>query len=133
MKKTIIIMLFLFSTQLEAQPLFSDKGHPEHFIAGAVIGGVTSYLVFRKTDNKLVSWLVGAGTASVLGLVKEIVDPLWFDKNRSFDDFAYTVAGAVIGASIVIPLKRKKPKVKPNFEAAFNQLPILPGSMLKIP
>lgn len=126
MNKAVIIILLLYVSQLEAQPLFSDKGHPEHFIAGAVIGGATSYFIFKKTDNKWVSWLVGAGTASVLGLVKEVVDPLWFDKNRSFDDFAYTVFGGVVGASIVIPLKRKRPKVKPNFEAAFNQPPILP-------
>ncbi|PIE49200.1 MAG: hypothetical protein CSA39_03865 [Flavobacteriales bacterium] len=127
MKKAFVI-LFLLSAQINAQPLFSDKGHPEHFIAGTVISGVTSYYIFKKTDNKWKAWFIGAGTAGVLGLLKEVIDPLWFNNKRSFNDFKYTTLGAVVGASIVIPLRKKKQKVKPNFETAFNAPSIITKS-----
>ena len=87
----------------------SNKGHPQHIIAGIAIGGVTSYLVFKKTNNKVKAWFFGVGTATILGLAKEVIDPL-IGSERSSKDFAYTVAGGVIGASIVIPLKKTKSK-----------------------
>ncbi len=119
MRYLIIIIVFFLSFQLNAQLIFSDNGHPEHVIAGAIIGGGTSYLVYRKTNNKLKSWLIGAATAATLGYLKEAVDPKWFNGTRSKKDFQYSVLGGVIGASIVIPLKRRKPKKMPNIDAAF--------------
>ena len=107
-KLVLIILLILFSFNTNAQ-VISDNGHPEHFIAGLVIGAATSYFVFKKTDNKFVSWLVGVGTASALGLFKELVDPYWFDGKRDLGDFKFTALGGVIGASIVLPLKKRNP------------------------
>ena len=89
--------------------VISDSGHPEHFIAGFLVGGITSYIVFKKTDNKLKAWLIGAGAATVLGLAKEAIDPL-IGRKRSSQDLGYTILGGAIGASIVIPLKKSKPK-----------------------
>jgi hypothetical protein len=74
-----------------------------------VIGGVTSYFVFKKTDDKLKSWLFGAGAASAVGLVKELIDPS-IGRERSGEDLGFTVLGGAIGASIVIPLKKKSKK-----------------------
>ncbi len=107
-KLVLIISLFLFSLDTDAQ-VVSDNGHPEHFIAGLVVGAATSYFVFKKTDNKFMSWLIGVGTASALGLLKELVDPYWFNGERDLGDFKFTVLGGAIGASIVFPLKKRNP------------------------
>lgn len=120
MKKILLILIFLFYLQLNAQPTISDKGHPEHVIVGAIIGAGVSYFVYKKTDNKFKAWLIGTASATAIGYLKEAVDPKWFNGVRSNQDFAYTALGGVIGASIVIPLKRRKPKETPNIAAAFK-------------
>lgn len=116
----IIILISLLSFNSFAQPVFSDDGHPEHIISGAIIGGTISYLVFKKTDNKFKAWLIGFGSAALIGYLKELVDPKWFNGVKSDKDFGYSVLGGAIGASIVIPLKKKKPKSRPNIAASFN-------------
>ena len=121
MKKIlVIILLFVFYLHGNAQPLISENGHPEHAIVGAVIGGTVSYLVYKKTNNKLKAWLIGFATASAVGYLKEVVDPKWFNGVRSKKDFGYSVLGGAIGASIVIPLRKRKTKEMPNIAAAFN-------------
>ena len=120
MKKVAIIIFFCVCFQLGAQPIFSEKGHPEHVIAGAIIGGVTSYLVFKKTDNKLKAWIIGAATGTAVGFLKEVIDPELLSGTRSRSDMLYSGLGSVIGASIVIPLKKRKPKKTPNITAAFK-------------
>ena len=120
MKKILSLLIFVFYLQLDAQPIISDDGHPEHIIAGTVIGAGVSYLVYKKTDNKLKAWLIGAASAAAVGYLKESVDPKWFNGVKSDKDFGYSALGGVIGASIVIPLKRRKPKKTPNITAAFN-------------
>ena len=124
MKKILILLLFTFCLQVNAQPIISDDGHPEHIIAGMVIGGGVSYLVYKKTNNKFKAWLIGASTAAAVGYLKEAVDPKWFGGVKSDKDFGYSALGGVIGASIVIPLKSRKTKEKPNIAAAFKNLPI---------
>ena len=120
MKKIAIIIFFAVCFQLEAQPIFSENGHPEHVIAGALIGGVTSYFVYKKTDNKFKAWLIGFGAASAAGLLKEMVDPTLLSGGRSKEDAYYSALGGAIGASIVIPLKKRKPKKTPNISTAFK-------------
>ena len=120
MKKIAIIIFFAMCFQLEAQPIFSEKGHPEHVIAGALIGGVTSYLVYKKTDDKFKAWLIGFGTATAVGLLKEMIDPTFLSGVKSKEDAYYSALGGAIGASIVFPLKKRKPKKTPNITAAFK-------------
>ena len=120
MKKIAIIIFFAVCFQLEAQPIFSNNGHPEHVIVGALIGGVTSYFVYKKTDNKLKAWLIGFGTATAAGLLKEMIDPTLLSGEKSKEDAYYSALGGAIGASIVIPLKKRKPKITPNITAAFK-------------
>ncbi len=120
MKKSLVILLFVWYSQTYAQPIVSDDGHPEHLVVGAVIGAGVSYLVYKKTDNKLKAWLIGAASAVTIGYLKEAVDPKWFGGVKSDKDFGYSALGGVIGASIVIPLKRRKTKEKPNIAAAFR-------------
>ena len=119
--KYLVILLYFACSHIAAQPIISDKGHPEHVIVGAIVGGGISYLVYKKTNSKFKAWLIGAASAATLGYLKEAVDPKWFNGTRSKKDFQYSVVGGVIGASIVIPLKRRKPKRTPNINAAFNQ------------
>lgn len=121
MKKIAIILFLCAYFQLEAQPIFSEKGYPEHFIVGTLVGGVTSYFVFKKTDNKFKSWIIGTATASALGLIKEAIDPKLLSKTGNPIDALYTTLGGAFGASIVIPLKKRKAKRTPNITAAFNR------------
>ena len=120
MKKIAIIIFFAMCFQLKAQPIFSENGHPEHVIAGALIGGVTSYFVYKKSNNKFKAWLIGFGTATAAGLLKEMVDPALLSGEKSKEDAYYSALGGAIGASIVIPLKKRKPKKTPNITAAFK-------------
>ena len=120
MKKILLVLLLVsFYIQSNSQPVISDDGHPEHIIAGAIIGGGVSYLVYRKTGNKLKSWLIGAATATAIGYAKEALDPS-FGQIKSDKDFGYSALGGVIGASIVLPLRKRKPKERPNISAAFK-------------
>jgi len=121
MKKIAVITFLVVCFQLEAQPIFSEKGHPEHIIAGAIIGGVTSYFVYKKTDNKFKAWLIGFGTAAAVGLLKEVVDPTFLSGEKSKEDAYYSALGGAIGASIVIPLKKRNSKKTPNITNAFNE------------
>ncbi len=120
MKKILIILLTTFCFEINAQPVISDDGHPEHVIAGVIIGGGISYLVYKKTNNKLKAFLIGATSAAAVGFIKEAVDPKWFGGVKSSKDVGYTALGGVIGASIVFPLKSRKTKEKPNIAAAFR-------------
>jgi uncharacterized membrane protein YdcZ (DUF606 family) len=107
MKNLLLLILVLCCCTSQAQD--ASKGHPEHILAGMAIGGVTSYLVYRKTNNKFKSWAIGTGAATVIGLAKELIDPS-IGRERSAQDFGYTVLGGVIGASVVFPLKKRTPK-----------------------
>ena len=120
MKKILTFLILVFYLQLAAQPIISDDGHLEHVVAGAIIGAGVSYLVYKKTDNKFKAWIIGVASASAFGFIKEAVDPKWFNGVKSDKDFGYSVLGGIIGASIVIPLKRRKSKETPNIAAAFK-------------
>ena len=120
MKKISIILFFAMCFQLKAQPIFSEKGHPEHVIAGTLIGGVTSYFVYKKSNNKFKAWLIGFGTATATGILKEMLEPTFLSGVNSKEDVYYSALGGAIGASIVIPLKKRNPIKPPNITAAFK-------------
>jgi hypothetical protein len=107
MKIIFILLISFYCITSEAQS--TNKQHPEHFIGGMVIGGVTSYFVYKKTNNKVKSWAIGTGASVLVGLAKEVIDSA-VGKNFSGEDLGYTALGGAIGASIVFPLKKKKPK-----------------------
>ena len=88
---------------------FTDSGHAEHFVVGAIIGGTTSYLVYKKTNNKFKSWLIGSGAATGAGILKELIDPM-IGRKSSGEDLAFSALGGAIGATIVFPLKSKREK-----------------------
>ena len=88
--------------------IISDTGYPEHFAVGTIVGGATAYITYKKTDNKFMAWVYGSIASIGLGLAKEIADPLLFNRPRNMRDFQYTALGGLVGASIVIPLGKKK-------------------------
>ena len=55
------------------------------------------------------SWAIGTGAATLVGILKEALVS-GSGKDFSGADLGYTVLGGAIGASIVFPLKKKKPK-----------------------
>ena len=121
MKKILLLLLFIgIYSNCYSQPIFSEKGYPEHFIAGALIGGATSYLVYNKTGNKFKAWAFGTLAASAVGFLKEAVDPNLLSGVRSTTDAIYTSLGGAVGASIVIPLRKRNPKETPNISASFE-------------
>ena len=70
---------------------------------------ITSYFTYKKSNNKLKSWAIGTGASVLVEITKEVIDSA-FGKEFSGEDIAYTALGGAIGASIVFPLKKKKPK-----------------------
>ena len=105
----VVILFLSFQPTLSGQSI-TEYGYPEHFIGGALLSGAVSYLVYKKTENKTKAWLVGFGASLVAGGLKEAVDPEIFGGTRNVKDFYYTALGGALGASIVIPLGRKKKK-----------------------
>ena len=108
MLRFFILSVFFSVFQIQAQG-DPDKGHPEHFVAGMVIGGTTSYFVFKKTDNKFKAWCWGTGASVEAGLAKELLDNA-IGRKSSGQDFGYTALGGTIGTSIVIPLNKRRQK-----------------------
>lgn len=120
MKKILFLLFIAMCLHANSQPVFSERGYPEHFIAGTLIGGTTSYLVYKKTGNKFKAWAWGTVAASAAGFLKEAIDPELLSGVRSTTDAIYTSIGGVVGASIVFPLKKRKPKETPNISTAFK-------------
>ncbi|MCK0130246.1 hypothetical protein MWU59_01925 [Flavobacteriaceae bacterium F08102] len=120
MKFLLILTFLLGSIPTQSQPIFSKKGHPEHIIAGTLIGAGISYYVFTKTQNKVKSWIIAAVSTSLIAYVKEAVDPKWFGGVRSSKDFMFSALGSVVGASMVIPLNRRPKSQKlTSFQKVF--------------
>ena len=115
-----ILSICLFSLTPGKSQSITEYGHPEHFIAGALLGGAASYLVYQKTNNKWKAWAVGFGASILAGAIKETVDPELLGGSSSIKDFAYTSLGGMVGASIVFPLNRKKKKEKEGINTAFR-------------
>ena len=53
----------------------SDNGYFAHFNVGFLIGGLVSYLIFKKTGNKIKSLVFGILIATFFGVGKELIDP----------------------------------------------------------
>jgi hypothetical protein len=104
--KCITIML-LIPFHLTAQ-IISDRGHPEHFLGGVLVGGITTHLVWKKTEARWKSWVYGVAVITAVAGLKEWVDPKWFNGTRSSEDFVYSALGGVAGATLTISLSKKK-------------------------
>lgn len=75
---------------------FSGQGHLSHLIVGIIIGGFVSILIYKNSGNKVKAVIIGLTIASVIGLLKEVLDP-YVGRNRDLSDFYYTCLGGVLG------------------------------------
>ena len=82
----------------------SDAGYFAHFNVGLLISSLVSYLIFKKTGNKIKSLVFGILIATLIGIVKELFDPYI---GRSLDkyDLIYTILGGVVGSLIILAIK----------------------------
>ena len=82
----------------------SKDGYFAHFNVGLLIGGLVSYLTFKKTGNKIKSFVFGILITTLIGIIKEVIDP-YLGGNLDKYDLIYTFLGSVVG-SLLILLKR---------------------------
>ena len=82
----------------------SEHGYFAHFNVGILIGGLASYLIFKKTGNKIKSFVFGILITTLIGTVKEVIDP-YSGGNLDKYDLIYTFLGSVVG-SLLILIKR---------------------------
>ena len=80
---------------------FSNHGHVSHFIVGLIIGGFVSMAIFKNSGNKTKAVIIGLAVASVIGFLKELIDP-FVDRNRDPADFYYTCLGGLLGSATVL-------------------------------
>ena len=82
----------------------SKDGYFAHFNVGLFIGGLVSYLIFKKTGNKIKSFVFGILIATFFGVGKELIDP-FLERNVDLLDLIYTVLGGVVGSLIILAIK----------------------------
>ncbi len=83
----------------------SKDGYFAHFNVGLLIGGLVSYLIFKKTGNKIKSIVFGILIATFFGVGKEVIDP-YLERNVDLLDLIYTILGGVVGSLIILIKKR---------------------------
>ena len=82
----------------------SEDGYFAHFNIGILIGGLVSYLIFKKTGNKIKSFVFGILIATFFGIGKEVIDP-YLGRNVDLLDLIYSILGGVVGSLIILAIK----------------------------
>ena len=82
----------------------SKEGYFAHFNVGLLIGGIVSYVIFKKSGNKLKSIVFGILIATFFGVVKELIDP-YLGRAVDLLDLIYTVLGGVVGSVLILAIK----------------------------
>ena len=85
------------------------NGYPSHFVIGSLIGALIFHLVYKKPANHLKSWIVALAIVTIIGLIKEIIDP-YMGRQRDKIDLVITILGGIIGAGIIVLFKKDKTK-----------------------
>ncbi len=102
--------LILFCVHGRSQSI-TKRGHPEHVIVGAGISAGITWLVYKNNpQKKWKAWAIGVGSTAALAGLKEWADASLLDGNPSAADFGYSVAGAAVGATLIITLTNRKKK-----------------------
>jgi len=105
----ILLFEYLSLDVLKTSRHFMGRGYPEHFVIGALIGGLALYLMYKKSSQLLKALIIAVAIVTVIGLAKEIVDP-YFGRQRDIRDLIFTVLGGVLGAGVAIPIINNKIK-----------------------
>ena len=82
----------------------SKEGYFAHFNVVLLIGGIVSYVIFKKSGNKLKSIVFGILIATFFGVVKELIDP-YLGRAVDLLDLIYTVLGGVVGSVLILAIK----------------------------
>lgn len=80
---------------------FAYNGYIAHFIIGFLIGGIVSFLIFKKTNSKVKSLIIGCTMAGLIGLFKEFIEP-FIGGSRDILDFIFTFIGGFLGSYFMI-------------------------------
>lgn len=73
----------------------------KHFWAGAIIGGTTTHIVFKKTNRYGLAFFSGLLASSAIGAFKEIVFDGMMNKGvKSIQDGGMTSYGGLIGSGV---------------------------------
>lgn len=96
------LLILLFPLLLNAQLIDKDKGEDLHLIAGSLFTFPTYALGKELKMTKFESFMFSVGVTSLIGVGKELIDDRF-----SWSDVAYTSAGSLITASIILTLDKK--------------------------
>ena len=107
-KKLWTLGLFLVVISMEAQEL--DK--QAHFLAGAVVGGITYNYIYEETGDRNKALLSSIASALLVGTIKEMVDSQ--ERNNYFDGKDLLAAG-LGGLSIGLTFNLIKTKNEKRF------------------
>jgi hypothetical protein len=97
----IIDSLLHFISRIDHYIQVTENGHPEHFIVGSLIGGFISFFILKRTNDVFKALFFGIGAAILIGVLKEVIDPL-IGGSRDKSDIMYTVLGGVVGTGIAL-------------------------------
>ena len=108
-KSSIIIPLLLFFSLSNAQ-LLAENDKQKHYVAGALIGGITYGVILQETEDKKLAFWGSIASSLVAGYIKETSDKnsgYYFD-NR--DLLATTLGGLSVGVTFDIFTRKGKKK-----------------------
>jgi len=101
--------LFILISHIDSYIRITKNGYVEHFIVGSLVSAFISYLILKRSNNKIKSLFFGVGAAIFIGIMKEVIDPL-IGGDRSKADIIYTVLGGMVGTVIILLIKKKTTK-----------------------
>jgi len=105
----ILYYLLLDFIYIKNWTQFMANGYASHFIIGVLIGPLVFHLLYKKPANHLKSWIVALAIVTIIGLIKEIIDP-YMGRQRDKIDLVITILGGLIGTGIVVLFKKNKAK-----------------------
>jgi hypothetical protein len=76
---------------------FGHNGYVAHFIVGILLSALVSIFSLNRSNNKIQSVMLGFLFATLIGLLKEIVDP-YIGRHRAVIDLLFTSFGALLGS-----------------------------------
>lgn len=107
MKITDSILHFI--SRIDHYIQITENGHPEHFIVGSLIGGFISFFILKITNDTLKALFFGIGASILVGVLKEVIDPL-IGGSRDKTDILFTVLGGIAGTAFALLFHKRAAK-----------------------
>ena len=77
--------------------MVGHNGYVAHFIIGIILSAFVSIFSLNRSNKKIQSVVHGFLFATLIGLLKEIVDP-YIGRHRALIDLLFTSFGALLGS-----------------------------------